>query len=610
MCGIFGTINQNIALERVKPYMLHRGPDAQTTWSTGNVQLHHFRLTILDEAGGVQPMSRGGLTVIFNGEIYNHLEVRQQLGLTCDSRSDTETILAAYQQEGEACFDRFDGMFALAIYNRQDNTLLLARDRAGQKPLYVWQAGKSLVFSSELVALSKTVALDPDLKTLDNYYKGFLTPGKTPYQHVRQLLPGSSELFDCETGVSKGHKRWWKQELFYGSEQAIQKPYEQCLEDLQEILKTTVRRRVESSDLEVGAFLSGGIDSGLVVAAAAEVKSSLKTFTVAMPGAYNEAPLARLVANAFDTDHTEINITFDDLATDFPTIIGNYGEPFADSSAIPSYYVSAAAKKYLTVVLNGDGADELFAGYRRYVPMQYVDPFKTNKSRLAAFLMRLLPASHNKKSKYNYVYRLIDSLSRSGPEAYYSLTLDTFHSHSESFTRPLIDHSYETQYLSSNESWSSLRRLMGMDYNIILANDLLKKMDIATMAHSLEGRSPFLSKEIQEMAPALPDSYKLKGTKTKRILRDLAAKQLPIEISTQPKRGFEIPLKQWIDRDLSDFVQGYLTNDKLFVHEFITPAYIKSLLSGGARVSAEKRAKMLYQLLVTEMWARNNNYVA
>lgn len=609
MCGIFGSINKNISLERVVPFLVHRGPDAQTTWSVDRVQLHHFRLTILDQEGGIQPMHRGDLTIVFNGEIYNHLDVREQLSLDCSTRSDTETILAAYEKVGVECFRLFDGMFALAIYQKSTHRLVLARDRAGQKPLYVWKDGGALVFSSELVALSKTVALEPDMTHLNKFFTGFVVQQETPYKKVHQVLPGSVEQYDGHTAALVDTSRWWRQEAYYDLSQKLDLSYEESMEQMETLLRHAVKRRVESSDLEVGAFLSGGIDSGLVVAAAADVKSSLKTFTVAMPGAYNEAPLAKLVAEAFDTDHTEIDITFDALSKDFPTIIGNYGEPFADSSAIPSYYVCQAAKKHLTVVLNGDGADELFAGYRRYVPMQYLDPFKEDRSALFSGLLKVLPRANNKKSIYNYVFRLFDSMSRSGPEAYYSLTIDTFQSHPESFTSADIDHAFEQDYLQQHKAWSSLRRLMGMDYNIILANDLLKKMDIATMAHSLEGRSPFLAKEIQELAPRLPDSYKLKGTKTKRILRDLAARQLPKVISTQPKRGFEIPLKQWMNHDLKEFVQHYLERDRLFVHAFIHPAFIKALLKGQTRISDEKRAKMLYQLLVTEMWAHNNNYI-
>ena len=288
-------------------------------------------------------------------------------------------------------------------------------------------------------------------------------------------------------------------------------------------MHTAVKRRLESSDLEVGCFLSGGIDSGLVTAIASGIIVILKTFTVSFEGEYDEAPLAKLVAEKYKTHHTEINISFDHLKNDVEKILSNYGEPFFDSSAMPSYYVSKEAKKYLTVILNGDGADELFAGYRRYVPFSKYDFFKKNLlvKNGASFFKKILPPSNNKKSKYNYLYRLASLASKSHLEIYLSAGVDIFEDYEQYILQPDFD------YLSTMKkdfdviataNLSGLKKIMNMDFDTNLFSDLLVKMDIATMANSLEGRSPFLSKEIFEYAPSINDKFKINGTTTKYLL--------------------------------------------------------------------------------------------
>jgi len=315
MCGIFGSVNKNVPLEDVRKFLLHRGPDAQTSWHDELIQLHHFRLSILDLDGGIQPMSRGDLMIIFNGEIYNHLDIRKKFDLLCESYSDTETILAVYEKLGADCLTHFDGMFALAIYNKRKKTLFLARDRAGKKPLYIYRNQNQFLFSSELNALSSVLNLEPDISSIDQFFKGFFVGRATPYKNVVELLGGEYINIDLQNIEDFNPVKWWDINEQYDNK--IEFGYEDLKSKTEDHINVAVQRRVESSDLEVGAFLSGGIDSGLVVAAAHKVNPKLKTFTVAMPGAYNEAPLAKLVANRFNTDHTEINIDFKDLNHDF-----------------------------------------------------------------------------------------------------------------------------------------------------------------------------------------------------------------------------------------------------------------------------------------------------
>ena len=334
----------------------------------------------------------GRYSIIFNGEIYNHTDVRNQLGLTGHTSSDTETLLLLYRKYGPGFLNYLDGMFAFAIYDRQEKTIFLARDRAGKKPLYYYADSEKIVFASELNCIKGLLPLQMDQDNFYHYLRlGSFYKTCTPYKNVGELPAGSFMLINCATLEIK-EERWWDIHDFY--RQSGQDNFEESLAKVDAFLHAGVKRRVESSDLEVGSFLSGGIDSGLTTAIASAYNNSLKTFTVSFDGEYDEAPLAKLVADKYQTHHTEIKISFDTLKDDLETIIGNYGEPFFDSSAIPSYYVSAAAKKHVTVILNGDGADELFGGYRRYVPFAQYDFFKANPlvKNAAAFLKSLLLA--------------------------------------------------------------------------------------------------------------------------------------------------------------------------------------------------------------------------
>jgi asparagine synthase (glutamine-hydrolysing) len=379
-----------------------------------------------------------------------------------------------------------------------------------------------------------------------------------------------------------------------------------ALEKTDEFLHKAVRRRVESSDLEVGSFLSGGIDSGIVTAVAKKYNSTLKTFTVSFDGEYDEAPLAKLVADRYQTHHTEIKITFDNLVNDIEKILSNYGEPFFDSSAIPSYYVSREAKKYLTVILNGDGGDELFGGYRRYVPFARYDFFNPGfiVRNTAGIAKSILPIPHNKKSKYNFIYRLADLASKKGLDTYLSATIDSFEGLEKylSAGQGLLNRVEEDFAVVNKSNLSGLQKLMNLDFDNILAGNLLVKMDIATMAHSLEGRSPLLSKELLEYIPSLRDQYKIKGQQTKHLLRTLAERYLPEPLINQPKRGFEIPLKKWIDNELREIIASYVLPANSYCRNFVKPGFIEGLWDRKIKTGDEKRAKMLWTLFALEVW--------
>lgn len=604
MCGIAGSINLQLDLPALTQCLYHRGPDEQTSFREDNVILHHHRLAILDIAGGKQPMHFQHLTIIFNGEMYNHLDVRQKLGLHCQTNSDTETILHAYAKAGVDCFQEFDGMFALAILDRQRQEIFIIRDRAGKKPLYYYEKDGRFLFASELNAIRGQVDLEIDEENIRQYIRmGYFYRSATPYKHVYELPAGHfAQVSLREPRVTP--KSWWNIHPFYQKKSTDD--FATALDKTDQLLHATVKRRVESSDLEVGSFLSGGIDSGLVSAVAKQYNASLKTFTVSFQGEYDEAPLAKLVAERYQTDHHEIHISFDHLKDDVEKILANYGEPFFDSSAIPSYYVSQAARKHLTVILNGDGGDEIFGGYRRYVPFAKYDFFNPGflVRNAASLAYNLLPEPHNKKSKYNYLFRLTDFARKSGLSTYLSSTIDSF----EGFEKYIQGNGQELRQVEQDfdainrSSLTGLQKMMNLDFENILPGDLLVKMDIATMAHSLEGRSPLLAREFLEYVPSLHDRYKISGGQTKFLLRKLAEKYLPAELINQPKRGFEIPLKKWIDAQLKDVIADHILPTGAYCAQYVSTNFINQLWERKISTGDEKRAKMLWTLFALEIW--------
>jgi asparagine synthase (glutamine-hydrolysing) len=606
MCGIAGSINFKLSYNTIKNSMLHRGPDEQNGYTKDNVDLFHLRLSILDISGGIQPMTlQDRYAIIFNGEIYNHKEIRKQFGLIGKTASDTETLLLLYQKFGTEFLQYLEGMFVFAIYDNVEKTIFIARDRAGKKPLYYFKDGEKIVFASELNCLKAQLPLEINY---DNFYHftrtGAFYRHLTPYKNVTELT-GGSYLFINTNTLDLKEIRWWNIHEYY--KKVNTDSFEESVHKVEYYLTEAVKRRIESSDLEVGCFLSGGIDSGLSTAIGSQFNSQLKTFTVAFDEAYNEAPLAKLVAEKYNTDHHEINISFGNLKTDIENILSNYGEPFFDSSAIPSYYVSKEARKHLTVIINGDGADELFGGYRRYVPFAKYDFFKKNGflKNGASLLKNILPISHNKKSKYNYLYRLASLASKSNLEIYLSAGADIMEDYEHNIIEPNFDYLApirEDFEKVTNTSLSGLQKIMNSDFDVNLFSDLLVKMDIATMVNSLEGRSPFLCKDLLEYAPSMPDKYKINGGTTKYLLRTLAKKYLPSELINQPKRGFEIPLKSWVNNELKDVIFEYVGSPNALSKQFIDKNFTQKLLHNNIKIPAEKRAKILWMMFSIELW--------
>ena len=585
----------------------HRGPDAQSSVSFQNVTLAHTRLSIQDVLHAQQPMHFEEFTLVFNGEIYNHLELRSHVSeFSFSTHSDTETLLYLLIKYQEKALDMLDGMFALVLLNKKTKKLFLARDRAGKKPLYYFKKDEKFLFASELNAISSATALTANEGYINEFLRlGFFYQEHTPYRDVCEFPSASYGVYDINTHKLE-IKSYWSIEEIYNQPSSLS--FEEALEKVDKLLHLGIQRRLESSDLEVGAFLSGGIDSGLITAIAAQKYSSLKTFTVSFDGEYDEAPLAKAVADKYATAHHELRINFGDLEKELPKILNAYGEPFFDSSAIPSYYVSKAAKEHVSVILNGDGADEIFGGYRRYIPYSKIDFFQLSPlyRKLFGVLASAMPLANQKKSIYNYLYRLALLASKSGVSQYVSTTTDIFEGYETFLNAPAPLEELQSALDKVNTlKLDGVQKLMLMDFKTILKGDLLVKMDIATMANSLEGRSPFLSKELLEFAPTLPSFYHVQGKTTKRLLRELAKRYLPEKIINQPKRGFEIPLKKWVNNDLKSLIHDTL-GENAYVYNFVDKTQLKKLLENSLAIPAEKRAKMLWALFSLEIWHKKN----
>ena len=612
MCGIAGSINRRIVERNIYDTMLHRGPDEQSYFRESNIELHHLRLSILDIEGGKQPMHLSDrYTIIFNGEIYNHIELRTKFSLRCKSNSDTETLLHLYHLLGNDLLIELDGMFAMVIYDKREQTLFIARDRSGKKPLYLHKHGNTLVFASELNCLNRLCELSVNEDSIMQFVQwGYAMRSTVPYKDVIELLPAHYILTSTQDINITQHPWWSIQEQYHNTSHDT---FDEATSKVDRLLDLGVSRRIDTSDLEVGCFLSGGIDSGLVTAiAAGKTQQRLKTFTVKFDGAFNEAPLAKQVANKYDTDHTEIEISFDHLENDIERILSNYGEPFSDSSAIPSYYVSEAAKKHITVVLNGDGADELFGGYRRYVPFAKHDFFNAGgiTNTMGTTLSKILPPPRSKKSLYNYAFRLANMMSMNGTKLYNAATVDIYDKLITDCDLVFdTDSRAHLEHIINDKQLSGLQKLLCLDFTTLLPGDLLVKMDIATMAHSLEGRSPLLMKELLDYVPSIPDQYKVKGKRTKHILRTLAKKYLPSDLIHQPKRGFEIPLSDWVENQLSTVISDYLRTSNGLMSQMIGANTINKLLSNKLDINRVKRNKIIWTLFSAEVWYQNKDKV-
>lgn len=559
MCGIAGKINlgesnsvKKSDIKKMVSAIAHRGPDDEGIETFENVGLGHRRLSIIDlSKKGHQPMSylRGRYYIVFNGEIYNFMELKSNLirkGYKFTSKTDTEVILALYDLYGNKMVSRLRGMFSFAIYDRKKEVLFAARDRLGQKPFKYFFDGSVFIFASELKAIltQPEVSKKTDLKSLGLYmYWGYIPSPATGFKNIFKLP--AAHYLELK-GKQLTVKKYW--DLSFGSK-AID--YESSLGKLQSKLDESVKLRM-IADVPVGAFLSGGIDSTIIVGLMARhAKHKINTYTVGFSGWDNdESAIAKQTADFFNTQHTQITIdpkiskVIDDVAT-------AYEEPFGDVSAIPSYYINKEAKKHITVVLNGDGGDENFIGYSNYTT--FLDTKKyLALSPLFAILHKIMSASGSNYFRDDAfgqrLLRTSDILGRSKWSSYLSYNrgyLNYFDA-KKMYRKNLANSIDEFSSIVSGLTTSDINKILYFDLNSTLPDSLMTKMDIASMQFGVETRSPFLDHELVQLAASFPTNFKYRDGNTKVILRDAFKDLIPEHVLNLPKRGFVIPIADWL----------------------------------------------------------------
>lgn len=624
MCGIAGIAHSDPGypidrelLRRMTGVMAHRGPDADGFHLGRGIGLGHRRLSIIDLAGGDQPIFNEDRTkvVILNGEIYNFQELRGDLearGHRFATRSDTETIVHAYEEYGEACVEKLRGMFAFALWDERERRLLLARDRAGKKPLYYREDGEKLLFASELKALLQ----EPSLKRVVNpeALNDFLTFGVVPapetiYQGVHQLPP--AHFLTWERGRVRIQEYW---DIPFP--ETRRRTEEEYLEEFGAIFDEAVRLRMVS-DVPLGAFLSGGVDSTAVVVSMA--RQSSRPITTTSVGfnerAYSELDHARAVARTVRSDHHEVVVAAKAVEI-LPTLVWHLDEPFADSSAIPTYYVSKAARERVTVALSGDGGDEIFAGYQRRYGLNRWETRLRNwlpagvRSGLLGPIGRVYPKADWLPRPLRAKYFLLN-LSVS-PERAYFADMSFFRAEEKAalltpeLRKEIGDHDpfrlFERLFRKV-EGLDPLTRLLYVDFKSWLANDILTKVDRMSMATSLEVRAPLLDHKVIEFAAQVPSDLKFRGRTSKYFLKRYLEGKVPRSVIHRQKMGFSIPLAEWLRGELRPIAEDLLFSQRAQARGYFVPERVRSLWESHQRKLRDHSSR-LWGLMMLELWHR------
>lgn len=622
MCGICGFVSRkNISPEQLRymnDTMYHRGPDdrgeeifaGRDGYRVGMAQR---RLSILDlSALGHQPMHScdGRVVISYNGEIYNFQELRDELkDYPFRSRCDTEVILAAYLKWGISCVDRFRGMYAAALYDREEGALYLVRDRIGKKPLYYWLDGDGLVFASELKPVMACPGFPKEIRrdVVRRYlYQQYVNAPDSIFKNVYKVEPG--QIIRFENGRVSKHKYWDIATVYHAKKQQSPGSYGEAKEELRAILRDAVRMRMVA-DVPVGAFLSGGYDSSLVTAMAQEVSSDpVKTYSIGFDEErYNEAKYAKEVARYLGTQHTELYIDGKAMFDMVGSIPKYYDEPFADSSQIPSMLVAGLAAKDVTVVLSGDGGDEFFCGYNIYdsvAQAQKLDPLGRITYGVCRFpLLQRLGLFEKLPFRVRVVAGNRDPETRTqlGGSSYISVIDRMLPGSGMPYKYPVESGYHE-------RSWQARRMLL--DEETYLPGDILCKVDRASMKYSIEARCPILDVSVMEYSYRLPHAYKYAGGVKKRILKDIAYDYIPRELLDRPKVGFGVPLDKWMRGPLREALQDMCSGaflrqqgifDAQYVHDFVS-TYLKTGDRGPA--SGANYSKVAWSFFVFQQWYR------
>ena len=613
MCGICGRYNfqsgEPVALaglEAMCQRLAHRGPDGQGTWAQGAAGLGHRRLVVIDPATGEQPIANedGSVLVVANGEVYNYRELQRELeakGHHFRTASDSEPIVHLYEEYGEDFPRHLRGMFALALYDRPAGKLVLARDRLGKKPLHYCLGGGGIVFASELWALTADPAVERQVnpEALFHYLGHLYVPGPlSMLEGVGRIPPG--HLLVCDPSGPRLTRYW---ELRFSPKR--REPLPELARELRELLEQAVARRLRS-DVPLGAFLSGGLDSATVVALMTRQVGKVRTYTIGFPDReYNELAAARETAQALGTEHQELVVEPDAVGC-LPKLVRYFGEPFADASALPTYYLAQFARSGVTVALCGDGGDESFAGYTRY--RQFLERWG-GRSRPWERLGRLAPAVGHYHSLARRLRRRASESGLPPAQAYAHLVQympgplkrmlcsDWLRER----TRHLEGGEMVRQAFAAVDSDSLLDRMLGADLATYLPDDLLVKMDIATMCWGLEARSPLLDQEVVEFAARLPAEAKLREGTGKHLLRMVAQEVLPERVLHRPKHGLSVPVEAWMRGPLLVMAREHLL-EGLDRRGYFRPGALARLLDWQGRHGGY--GHLVWGLVVLELWHR------
>ncbi len=621
MCGIAGLAGamrtDRHVLSRMTDALRHRGPDGEGSFWDQDVGLAMRRLAIIDVAGGDQPIysEDRSVCVVFNGEIYNFQELRAELRAAhhhFETASDTEVVVHAYEEYGPECVERLWGMFAFALWDSHRQLLLLARDRLGKKPLVYYAAPDGgLAFASELQALLAHPSIPRELNhtAIDDYLTYLYVPAPTTaYKNVWKLPPG--HRLTWTPGRAPQVERYWD----LGASPDLTCSEDEALNMFGDLVRDATRRRMVA-DVPVGVFLSGGLDSSSIVAHMAGLSARpIKTFSIGFSDRdFDELRYARLVAQRFGTDHHELIVEPDALAI-LPRLVEHYGEPYGDSSAVPTYYLSQITRQHVTVALNGDGGDELLAGYERHwaagVAAHYDRLPEFVRNGLIRPLVPLMPETR-RRSLVRRAKRFMTGVQQPIAQRY----LHWVGAMTPTQKSMLYTPDFKAALAGNDSShwlrdlWSSMPRgdavqqFQRADTLLYLPNDLLAKVDITSMANSLEARSPLLDHRIVELCAALPTRYKLRGRTSKWLLRRLMRDQLPAEILSRPKMGFGVPVGEWLRGDLRPLLDDTVLSSRALARGYFTPGAVRSLVDDHVSARVDRTAQV-WALLMLELWFR------
>lgn len=626
MCGIAGFVDfqgrtSPEVLSAMTDALVHRGPDARGVqvfrFSESQVGLGHRRLSILDLSdAGRQPMSRGNLTIVFNGEIYNFAEIAQELtelGHVFQSHSDTEVILASVQQWGIAhAVKKFNGMFAIALVDSASKKLYLVRDRVGVKPFYLYKSGSILLFASELKAFHEHPAFSKEVcpSAIANYFRfGHVPPSRCIYRNARQIAPTEILEVDLTNGHEASTRYWKPEELFASEKLAID--YDQGVELLTEGMRKAFEYRMVS-DVEVGVFLSGGYDSTAVAALLQNKPGrSLQTFTIGFQNAaYDESQYAKAIARHIGSNHRELLCDEKAAQQIIPQLPEIFDEPFGDSSAIPTILVSRLAREHVKVALSADGGDELFGGYKRYALWQSLE--RTSQL-VPSFFCQMVPSNWVGSSwahaipgarTLEFVQNYHDSRTSLSTKVARLVQVG-----SERYVRGLLGKNYDPWLdLSTNcglpefdSGGDGVRQMMQMDYLHYLPGDIMTKVDRATMSVSLEGREPLLDYRLAELSFKMPFDWKIRGAQRKRILKEATERLVPRSLLDRPKKGFSVPYSHWLRGGMQTLLEENLSQSSVKRHGILNCKQVletkQRFLSGDNKTNVS-----VWNLLMFQLW--------